>query len=170
MASFDEMMISIYGWKVKNNEAIPPRCILPECVRERIRYFARMATFGMSFMGCMEFILTDKDEELNEVKKFDEISPVNWLPVSDEFQKWYETTHINMQQQMVAVALLYNTYEENYVIKIGDKYLDQWFQDGLVDNTTDAGHFSKQGAIDAVKKIQRKYVYTPKIIKVENND
>lgn len=104
---------NVYGFEIVNENGVdkiqPPEAIMPECVKERIRFFTKYREDGMSFYGCLNCILAYDEEEWK--KDFDFGAYEDWLPVTEEFEKWRDTYFADRAAE-VAVAILYGTCEE----------------------------------------------------------
>lgn len=96
LAKFKEVTNGIYGWRVT-----PPEHHLPKAVKERIDYFWEMGEDGMTFMGAMDCIFSDK-----KPKDYDWGATKDWLPKSEEFESWYNQFP-RMAQMEVAVYMIY---------------------------------------------------------------
>lgn len=95
---------NVYGWTVYDGEAKPPEMIMPQCAKDRIAHFWEFQEYGLSFLGCLKFILADDEEECE--KEFELGIGDDWLPPSDEFKLWRNRLLI-MRELEVAAYLLY---------------------------------------------------------------
>ena len=86
-----------------------PEAIMPEAVKERIRFFTKYREDGMNFHGCLNCILAF-DEELQK-KEFAFGAYEDWLPLTQEFIEWRDTYFADRSGE-VATAILYGTCED----------------------------------------------------------
>ena len=73
----------------------------PQAVKDRADYFWEMAEDGLTFMGAMECIFSDKKPE-----DYDFWATKDWLPKSKEFNDWVGYS-LGMSQLVIAVYLIY---------------------------------------------------------------
>jgi len=155
-----EIMNSIYNWNINNNNEIdPPKCILPECIKERIRYFLPQMDDGLTFKGCMEYVLATKDNEKELSENYEQSSYYDWLPVTDEVEEWHKSYYGLLERYawpQVAVALLYGYGKEDYQVKYGDYYFNNLRM--LTLDSSDYTYFSKEGAERAANLLKPEYV------------
>jgi hypothetical protein len=78
-----EMLDAIYGWSVENGEIKAPESNLPKAVAERVDYFLEMIDDGLTFLGLLDFIFSDK-----KPTDYDFGASKDWLPKSKEFDEW----------------------------------------------------------------------------------
>jgi len=129
-----------------------PKCDLPECIKERIRYFKPQMDKGLSFERCMQYILaTQKTEDELWKDYFNtaiyaryQVFGISWLSVSHEVQEWHASPDSENADKKVAAALLYGLDDELYQVKYGDYYLNNC--DLLVPDSNDFTYFSKEAA------------------------
>lgn len=95
---------NVYGWTVSDGEAKPPEMIMPQCAKDRIAHFWAFQEFGLSFLGCLKFILADDEEECK--KEFEFGMGDDWLPPSEAFNNWRNRLR-SMRELEVAAYLLY---------------------------------------------------------------
>ena len=62
-----EKLDGIYGWSVKGDKVEPPKHTFPKAVKDRADYFAEMFQDGMTFLGCLDCIFSDKKPDDYEV-------------------------------------------------------------------------------------------------------
>lgn len=87
-----EIMDSLYDWHHNdNNKIVAPKCILPECIKERIRYFLPQMDNGLTFKGCMEYVLATQENEKKLSEDYENYSYDDWLPVSDKVEEWHKS-------------------------------------------------------------------------------
>ena len=140
-----EILNSIYGWHGKaNGKAERPECFLPECVKERIRYFQPQMEEGLTFERCLQYILATKESEQDLLDDYYEFTNTEWLPVSDEVAEWHNSPDSTLASFQVAVAMLYGYSGEEYQVKYGNYYFNNCYL--LVSDPADYTHFSKEGA------------------------
>lgn len=96
-------MNHIYKFEIENGKVKPPVIDFPEFVRERINFFAKYIDDGLTFIGCLNFILAYDEEE--QKKEFDFGAYEDWMPATEEFKLWREVT--SLRQMEIAVALMY---------------------------------------------------------------
>lgn len=118
MSNFAELigpsMDNIYRFKLnEEGQPIPPDVKLPKFVVERLNYFYPLQEEGLTFMGVLEMVLANDEEQAKKdflFGAFDE-----WLPVSDEFKKWRDDYPLSKFHQMeIAVAILYGYVGQEY--------------------------------------------------------
>lgn len=102
---------NIFGFEIvregESERVQAPRMNLPEAVKKRIDFFGKYAEDGLSFLGCLRYIMAVEDEE--ELKKdFEYGAYEDYLPASQEFIEWRDEigTH-RLRDMEVAVALIY---------------------------------------------------------------
>lgn len=102
---------NIFGFEIVKEGEVEkvktPRMNFPEAVRKRIDFFGKYAEDGLSFLGCLRYIMAVEDEE--ELKKdFEYGAYEDYLPASQEFIEWRDEigTH-RLRDMEVAVALIY---------------------------------------------------------------
>ncbi|MGG5359360.1 hypothetical protein [Enterococcus sp. DIV0240a] len=101
---------NVYGFKIVEedgkNEIQSPRMDLPECVKERIKFFGKYSEDGLSFSGCIELIMAEDEEKAK--KEFESGAYEDYLPASEEFKQWRDEIALrNLHQMEIAVALIY---------------------------------------------------------------
>lgn len=104
MFEIETSLKNVYGWKVVGSEATPPEMIMPQCAKDRIAHFWEFQEYGLSFLGCLKFILADDEEECK--KEFEWGMGDDWLPPSEDFKLWRNRLR-NMRELEVAAYLLY---------------------------------------------------------------
>lgn len=107
-ASLAKLAKSIYGWSVKDGKCVPPKIIFPKPVAERIEYFAEEMENGLTFQGALEYIFAGNEKKCKEeCEQF-----MDWLPVSEEFEKWRDDYFsYNFKEAQVMLALIYGNYQ-----------------------------------------------------------
>lgn len=94
------------------NKVHTPKMDLPECVKERIKFFGKYAEDGLSFLGCIELIMAEDEAKLK--KDFEIGSYEDYLPASKEFKQWRdEIASRSLHQMEIAVALIYGLGDGN---------------------------------------------------------
>lgn len=89
-----------------------PKIELPECVKERIRFFGKYAEDGLSFLGCLELIMAEDEEKAKH--DFGIGAYEDYLPASKEFKQWRDDIALrNLHQMEIAVALIYGLGNES---------------------------------------------------------
>ncbi|WP_338353488.1 hypothetical protein [Enterococcus faecalis] len=111
---------NIYKFTIveENGENIvhTPKMDLPECVKERIKFFGKYLDDGMTFTGCLRMIMA-KDEEKAK-QDFGIGAYEDYLPASEEFKQWRDDIALrNLHQMEIAVALIYGLGEEAYMTR-----------------------------------------------------
>ena len=109
ISEIEKSIQNVYGWKVVHGEANPPEMIVPQCVKDRISHFWWLQEYGLSFYGCLKFILADDEEECK--KEFEWGCGDDWLPPSEGFKLWRNCLR-NMRELEVAAYLLYGPLSE----------------------------------------------------------
>lgn len=103
---------NVYGFEIveENGERKinPPEQVMPECVKERVRFFTKYREDKMTFLGCMNCILAYDEEE--QKKEFGFGAYEDWMPVTQEFKEWRDI-YFGDRQAEIAVAILYGTCE-----------------------------------------------------------
>ena len=155
-----EVMDSIYDWHLNDDKKIvAPKSILPECIKERIRYFMPQMDDGLTFKGCLEFVLATKDDEEKLSKDYAKFAYYDWLPVSDEVDKFLNYPTGRLATAQVAFVMLFGYgEEENYQVKYGDYYFNTLRM--LTRDSYDNTYFSKEGAERAAQLLKPKYFIT----------
>lgn len=153
---FDKILYSIYGWEINENGKIdPPEPLLPECIKERIRYFQPQMEEGLTLGGCMEYILARKSNEEDVKKDYEYCATIEWLPVSEETEEWHNSPDALLAGTRVALALIYGYDSEIYQVKYGDYYFNNCYL--LTRDPAHYTHFSKEGAEKAAKLLKPRY-------------
>lgn len=151
-----KILNSIYGWQSNaNGDMTRPKCFLPECIKERIRYFQPQMVEGLTFESCMQYILATQETEMELLADYHEFSNLEWLSVSDEVEEWHNSPDSTLASSQVAVALLYGYSGEEYQVKYGDHYFNNCYL--LVRNPDDYTHFSQKGAEKAAHMLRPRY-------------
>lgn len=107
-----EMIDAIYGWSVENEEIKAPEPDLPEAVTERVDYFLEMIDDGLTFLGLLDFIFSDK-----KPADYDFGASKQWLPKSKEFDEWVGFFP-NLAQMAIATYIIFGKQRE----KENEKY------------------------------------------------
>nr|DAK67831.1 MAG TPA: hypothetical protein [Caudoviricetes sp.] len=81
--NFNKMIDAIYGWSIENGEIKAPKPDLPKEVTERVDYFLEMIEDGLTLLGLLDFIFSDK-----KPADYDFGASKDWLPKSKEFDEW----------------------------------------------------------------------------------
>ncbi|MGM0122575.1 hypothetical protein [Enterococcus sp. AZ152] len=95
--------VSLTTFRLKKgyqNELIEAK--IPSFVQERIEYFAKYLSKGMTFSDLYMFVAAESDEE-GLATMFEEIFASPYLDMSDEFMKWYRDSN-NWRQRQVDLA------------------------------------------------------------------
>nr|DAJ11194.1 MAG TPA: hypothetical protein [Caudoviricetes sp.] len=93
------------------NKVQAPQMDLPKSVRERIKFFGKYAEDGLSFLGCINLILAEDEEQCK--KDFEIGAYEEYLPATEEFKQWRDEPSLHSLHQMeIAVALMYGIGEE----------------------------------------------------------
>lgn len=80
---------------------------IPSFVQERIEYFAKYLSKGMTFSDLYMFVAAESDEE-GLATMFEEIFSSSYLFTSNEFMKWYRDPNDWRQRQVdLANAVIY---------------------------------------------------------------
>ena len=61
MEDFKKMFDEVYGWTVEDGKPTPPKQDLPQFVKDRADYFWEMAEDGLTLLGAMECIFSNKN-------------------------------------------------------------------------------------------------------------
>ena len=151
-----KILNSIYGWQGNvNGDITRPKCFLPECIKERIRYFQPQMVEGLTFESCMQYILATQETEMELLADYHEFSNLEWLKVSDEVEEWHNSPDSTLASSQVAVALLYGYSGEEYQVKYGNYYFNNRYL--LVRDPDDYTHFSQEGAEKAAQYLRPRY-------------
>lgn len=118
----EKEMRGVYGWKVQDGKAYPPKVEFPDAVKLRIAYFLDYVESGLSFAGALTSILAYNEEDCR--KEF-ELGGV-WLPVSDDFRKWQDESFLyrNTREQQVCLAMIYGAGMDG-----ADKLLESYYEE-----------------------------------------
>jgi hypothetical protein len=88
------------------NKVQPPQMELPESVKERIKFFGKYSEDGLSFLGCINLIMAEDEEECK--KDFEIGAYEDYLPATQEFKQWRDEPILHSLHQIeIAVALIY---------------------------------------------------------------
>lgn len=136
---------SIYGFGLKK-----PDSVLPESIKERIRYFGVGLEDYLTLSRCIQYILPGDDNEDELEKEYCEFNTTSWLPVSPEVRDWQHSDASFLAEQQVAISLIYGMNNENYLLKYGDYYLDNRF---VLSSLKQDICFSEKGAERAIKRL-----------------
>ena len=104
--SLKEKWDGIHAWSVKDGKVEPPKHTFPKAVKDRVDYFAEMSQDGMTFLGCLDCIFSDKKPD-----DYDWGASKDWLPKSEEFKEW-ESQGPRLAQGEIAIYLLFGNWEE----------------------------------------------------------
>lgn len=96
-----EMIDAIYDWSVENGEVKAPKPDLPKAVTERVDYFLEMIDDGLTFIGLLDFIFSDK-----KPTDYDFGATKDWIPKSKEFDEWVGTFS-NLAQMAIATYIIF---------------------------------------------------------------
>lgn len=96
----------IYAWNVKDGKVEPPKHTFPKAVKDRADYFAEMLRDGMTFLGCLDCIFSNK-----KPVDYDWGASKDWLPKSKEFKEW-ESQGSGLAQCEIAIYLLFDNWED----------------------------------------------------------
>lgn len=117
IGTLDDISISfknIWGFEIVEvdgeQKIQPPKAIMPEYVKERVRFFTKYRENGMTFYGCLNCILAYDEEQ--QKKDFDFGAYEDWFPVTQEFKEWRDLCLTDRAGE-IAVAILYGTCEED---------------------------------------------------------
>lgn len=89
-----------------------PKMDLPECVKERIKFFGKYSEDGLSFSGCIDLIMAEDEEKAK--KEFEIGAYEDYLPASEEFKQWRDEIALrNLHQMEIAVALIYGVGDDS---------------------------------------------------------
>lgn len=86
-----------------------PDMVLPQYAIDRIKFFRKYMEDGLSFYGCLNFILAYDEQESQ--KEFGYGAYEEWVPVTEEFKNWRDE-YFAKRDAEIAVALLYGMGEE----------------------------------------------------------
>ena len=112
---FKKMMRSICSWNVNHGKAKPPKSELPECIKERVRWVIKISKEApVTFIGSIAFAFPDPDDEWKIKKEF-EFGETDWLPISDEYKKYWKEyfNYRSVLEEAVAVALIYGLNDDS---------------------------------------------------------
>lgn len=113
----DQSFNNVYSFTVVEREGKqkiqPPKAVMPKCAKERIRFvLGYMKDWNMTFHGSLDIILAfDEKKSKAEFELNPFISGEDWLPVTEEFEKWRDEPFVNRSAE-IAVAQLYGTCNE----------------------------------------------------------
>ncbi|EHM3061042.1 hypothetical protein KGA00_001691 [Enterococcus faecalis] len=94
------------------NKVHTPKMDLPECVKERIKFFGKYAEDGLSFLGCIELIMAEDEAKLKQ--DFEIGAYEDYLPASEEFKQWRDEIGLRSLHQMeIAVSLIYGLGDDS---------------------------------------------------------
>ncbi|EHQ8840035.1 hypothetical protein KWN51_002644 [Enterococcus faecalis] len=115
-AAINKTMNNIYKFTIVEengkNKVHTPKMDLPECVKERIKFFGKYAEDGLSFLGCIELIMAEDEEKLKQDFEFG--SYEDYLPASEKFKKWRDEIGLySLHQMEIAIALIYGLEDES---------------------------------------------------------
>ena len=112
---FIKIMRSINNWNVNNGKAEPPKSGLPECIKKRVRWVIKLSREApITFIGCIKFSFPDPDDEWKIKKEF-EFGETDWLPITDEYKKYWNEyfNYRSVLEEAVAVALIYGLNDDS---------------------------------------------------------
>lgn len=101
----DELQ-SVFGIETKNGKPITPNGDLPEFAKKRCDWARKYADTGLNFFDQLTIVLAF-DEDLAKKKFKRGALPENWMPVTEEFRNWVQSTWSNLRQKRVALYLIY---------------------------------------------------------------
>ena len=158
--SVKDIMDSLYDWHLDDDKKIvAPKSILLECIKERIRYFMPQMDDGLTFQGCLDYVLAKQDDEEKLLKDYEKCAYYDWLPVFDEVEKFLNYPTARLATAQVAIAMLFGYGEvEDYQVKYGDYYFNNLRM--LTKDSYDHTYFSQEGAERADKLLRPKYFIT----------
>lgn len=94
----------IYKFEIENEKVKPPTIEFPDHVKDRVNFFCKYIIDGLTFIGCLNFILAYDEEE--QKKEFEIGAYEDWMPISQEFKEWRDMVGV-LRDQELAVAILY---------------------------------------------------------------
>ena len=98
---FNKMFNAIYGWSIENGKIKAPKPDFPKAVMERVDYFREMTEDGLTFLGLLNFIFSEK-----KPTDYDFGASKDWLPKSKEFEEW-AGRFSNMAQMAIATYIIF---------------------------------------------------------------
>ncbi len=107
---------NVYGFKIVEengeNKIQSPKMDLPDCVKERIKFFGKYSEDGLNFSGCIDLIMAEDEEKAK--KEFEIGAYEDYLSASEEFKQWRDEIALhNLHQMEIAVALIYGTGDDS---------------------------------------------------------
>ena len=84
---------------------------IPSFVQERIEYFAKYLSKGMTFSDLYMFVVVESDEE-ELATMFEEIFDSPYLDMSYEFMKWYRDPNDWRQRQVELANEVIHIYQQ----------------------------------------------------------
>lgn len=103
MQNMKKTMNNIFGWSIQDEKVVPPNFDFPDCVWERIDFFASQYEDGLTFEGALRFVLAYNEQEC--IDNYDVGGCDDWLPVTQEFKEWRDSYRDRSME--LAVALIY---------------------------------------------------------------
>lgn len=103
----------------------------------------------------MQYMLATQETEKELLDDYHEFSNLEWLPVSDEVEEWYNSPDSTLASSQVAIALLYGYSGEEYQVQYGNYYFNNSYL--LVRDSDDYTHFSQEGAEKAAQYLRLRY-------------
>ena len=103
----------------------------------------------------MQYMLATQETEKELLDDYHEFSNLEWLPVSDEVEEWYNSPDSTLASSQVAIALLYGYSGEEYQVQYGNYYFNNSYL--LVRDSDDYTHFSQEGAEIAAQYLRLRY-------------
>lgn len=104
------IMRTIYDWKVVNNTPVPPKNELPECIKKRINWAVKLVEeVPITIVGELKLVVVNPENEQKTKKEFETIIS-DWLPLDDDYKKYYQEYQGFMTftiPMAVAVQLVY---------------------------------------------------------------
>lgn len=104
------IMRTIYDWKVVNNTTVPPKNELPDCIKKRIAWAVKLGEeIPITIVGELKLVVINPENEQKIKKEFETIIP-DWLPLDDDYKKYYQEYQGFMTftiPMAVAVQLVY---------------------------------------------------------------
>ncbi|HBM5450696.1 TPA: hypothetical protein ACQDSE_001444 [Enterococcus faecium] len=104
--------VSLTTFRLKKgyqNELIKAK--IPSFVQERIEYFAKYLSKGMTFSDLYMFVAAESDEE-GLATMFEEIFASPYLDMSDEFMKWCRDPNNWRQRQVDLANAVIHVYQQ----------------------------------------------------------